>query len=481
MRKLTMMTTLMIMTTLVANAQQIQVNFDLNYATTDQVEAMSVKQGCMLPLDKKPMPQREGYRFGGWYTSKECQVADEWLFGSKSGGYFKPAIDSMAVEKPMTLYAKWVAPKHIKDAAGLNAMRDDLHGWYVLDNDIDLSTLEDWEPVGVYEADYEWADGEWWKNGFKGKLDGQGHSIRNLKLTKPTQEKKAMFGSLVNGEISNLVIEDCVVDMQTTSMYVAPLVGIMKQDGALVASITNVQVKHALFKVNLNNTKSAFSGVTGITVGAWNGTISQCSVQGVMDITMNGTGGGELYIGGIAGENYSQTVDCQTDIQVNVHFRQPQMDNEFKAFIGGMVASATHVSGCDAKGSISVDGDAKTKQLYIGGVVGSGRYGEISHNTSHVKVALKGLTHAQVGGIVGEYNKTYGGIGAALGTKLTTLHDCHASVEVDADASVQLVRGAISGSGQPDTLKAWGGQMDYRLYDCTWEGTIPDAIDKDVF
>ena len=66
-------------------AQQCEVKFDLNYDTTDQVESISVQQGCALPLDKKPMPQREGYRFGGWYTSKEGKAQDEWLFGKMVG------------------------------------------------------------------------------------------------------------------------------------------------------------------------------------------------------------------------------------------------------------------------------------------------------------------------------------------------------------------------------------------------------------
>lgn len=203
-------------------AQQCEVKFNLNYNTSQQVEPISVKQGCALTLDKKPLPQREGYRFGGWYTSPDCQPADEWLFGKMvgmMGAFMQQANDSMKVEQPMTLYARWIAPTHIKTAEELNRMRDDLYGWYVLDNDIDMSGFSDWEQVGVYEADYEWAEGEWWKKAFKGKLDGQGHTIRNLKFTQPTSEKKALFGSMMNGEICNLVIEDFVVDMNTTSMY----------------------------------------------------------------------------------------------------------------------------------------------------------------------------------------------------------------------------------------------------------------------
>ena len=166
-------------------AQQCEVNFDLNYDTTQKIEGISVKQGCAIPMDKKPLPQREGYRFGGWYTSQEGQAQDEWLFGKMvgmMGAFSAQANDSMKVEKPMTLYAKWIAPTHIVDAEGLNRMRDDLHGWYVLDCDIDLSGMDDWEQVGEYEVHYEWAEAEWWRNAFKGKLDGQGHTISGFTM-----------------------------------------------------------------------------------------------------------------------------------------------------------------------------------------------------------------------------------------------------------------------------------------------------------
>ena len=454
--------------TLQLKAQQCEVSFDLNYDTADRIEAVCVKQGCAIPLDKKPYPEREGYLFGGWYTSKEGKAADEWLFGKMvgmMGAFTSQENDSMKVEKPMTLFARWIAPTHIVDAEGLNRMRNDLHGWYVLDNDIDLSEIDDWVQVGEYEANYEWADGEWWRNAFKGKFDGQGHTIRNLRLTKPTAEKKAMFGSMVNGEICNLVLEDCMIDMSTTSMYVAPLVGIMKQDGGRTASITNVQVKNARFDVNLNNSVGAFSGVTALTVGAWNGTVSHCCVQGEMNISFSGTGGGELYVGGLAGENYCEVQDCQADFIVNLHFSQPEIEGEFKAFVGGLVASATTVTDCEANAVINIDGDPLTDQLFIGGLVGSERYGEISRSTAKMRVHLNGMKQAQIGGIVGEFNKTYGGIGAALGTKKTSVHDCHAEMDIQADPAIRLVRGAISGSGIPEPLKAWGGQMEYEVRD----------------
>lgn len=52
---------------------------------------------------------------------------------------------------------------------------------------------------------------------------------------------------------------------------------------------------------------------------------------------------------------------------------------------------------------------------------------------------------------------------AALGFKKNSVLDCQAEVDVNADSSVQLIHGRIAGGGQPEPLKAWGGQMEYQV------------------
>ena len=60
----------------------------------------------------------------------------------------------------------------------LDAIREDLHGWYVLEADLDLSGIANWIPIGEYEAPYEFAPGEWWRHAFKGIFDGNGHTSK---------------------------------------------------------------------------------------------------------------------------------------------------------------------------------------------------------------------------------------------------------------------------------------------------------------
>jgi len=61
---------------------------------------------------------------------------------------------------------------HIRTAAQLQAMEDDVDGDYVLDNDIDLTGV-DWQPIGI----------------FTGTFNGRGHTISNL-----TSYEKNMVG-----------------------------------------------------------------------------------------------------------------------------------------------------------------------------------------------------------------------------------------------------------------------------------------------
>ena len=145
-------------------------------------------------------------------------------------------------------------------AIGLQ-IREDLYGWYVLDADIDLSGIADWNPIGSYESDYEMADGEWWKKAFKGRLDGQGHKISGLHLTTDTPTMKALFGAVANGEICNLTIENCRIDLKSSSVYAAPLIAVMKQDGGRQAIVQNVEVKNVQVKVHETVSESVFSSV----------------------------------------------------------------------------------------------------------------------------------------------------------------------------------------------------------------------------
>ena len=75
----------------------------------------------------------------------------------------------------------------ITTAEELSNIRLNLGEDYALGNDIDLSTIANWEPIGTLA------------NPFTGALDGNGHTISNLTINRPTEDNVGLFGK--NGVI----------------------------------------------------------------------------------------------------------------------------------------------------------------------------------------------------------------------------------------------------------------------------------------
>lgn len=83
----------------------------------------------------------------------------------------------------------------ITDAAGLNAIRNNLSANYKLMADIDLNSAA-WTPIGSAGSP------------FVGKLDGNSKIIRNLSITDTTKTNQGLFSVVGNGgEVKNLGIE----------------------------------------------------------------------------------------------------------------------------------------------------------------------------------------------------------------------------------------------------------------------------------
>ena len=450
-------------------ANGVSVTFHLNYPDAGTLAPVTVSAGNALPLAAKPHPERAGFRFGGWYTSAECLPSEEWLFGTNSVGFYTQPTDSMAVEADMDLYAKWIAPTPVRTAEDLDAMRQDLKGWYVLENDIDLSGIANWDPVGRYEAHYEFAPGEWWTQAFQGCLDGKGHTIRGLSLTQLLTDKSGLFGACANCEIRDVNMEGTRIVLTAERPYVGPLAGILKQDDGCQAVIRRCHVTGTRLEVKTTNSEGTFHSFTGLCGGAWGGLIEDCTATGSMDLDLCGAGGGELYVGPFLGEAYNDTVGCESDFDIRIRFSTPAA-NGLKAFIGGLQASATHVVSCTAKGRIEVSGNPGSPEIYIGGLVGSERYGSVEDCGSAVEIVETGLPSVQVGGIIGEFNQSYGMIGAAFGTKATELLRCAFTGRIRLDGAGTEVFGEINGGGKPEPLSSpWGISMDYKITDCRYD------------
>ena len=87
-------------------------------------------------------------------------------------------------------------PYLVETAADLNGVRDYLDAHFKQMADIDLSGYANWEPIGTF------VDGQ--ELEFRGIYDGNGHTISNLTIDRPSTEFIGLFGVTTEATIKDL-------------------------------------------------------------------------------------------------------------------------------------------------------------------------------------------------------------------------------------------------------------------------------------
>ena len=160
--------------------------------------------------------------------------------------------------------------------------------------DIDLEG-EEWTPIGTSSTK------------FKGVFDGDGHTIKNLKITSDNDGDKVGFFSAVdtNGKVQNVIFDGAVVNVKTRG------VGVVAGNGGTFDSVT---VKNA--KV------SSYGQAGGIVGGGVYGSVTNCKVYD-SEITAvpngdatNSYDNGDK-VGGIVGLHTSDTTGVVTGNEVS--------------------------------------------------------------------------------------------------------------------------------------------------------------------
>lgn len=163
-------------------------------------------------------------------------------------------------------------PYQIKTAADFDAVRNNLGACYVMVSDIDLSSYEDWEPIGVCENSTPAED-----NPFVGRFIGDGYKITGINST-----QGGLFGGN-EGLISGVVIESASVIPQNTDESFGAVVGI--NEGAVEACVNKAD-----FNVNCD--------IAGGIAGCNYSIINKCANHGTIAAAVSSD-----VTGGIAGEN----------------------------------------------------------------------------------------------------------------------------------------------------------------------------------
>ncbi len=239
--------------------------------------------------------------------------------------------------------------KHISTAAALQTIQNDLGGTYVLDNDIDLSSIENWTPIGASETP------------FTGTFDGQGHQITGLTVDSDSNDQ-GLFGYVGSGGTVKNVTVSGTVSGRGSNISVGGVVG--KNSGTIENCHNTVAVSGS--GTGGSGDSISVGGVVGQNHG---GTIENCSNAGKVSGGGSGSSGNSTSVGGVVGYNRNGTVtNCYNigEVNGNVHGSVGEGDVAF-TYVGGVVGQnhGGTIENCHNTVAVSVD-----RGWYIGGVVG---------------------------------------------------------------------------------------------------------------
>ena len=423
--------------------------FDLNTTPdsgddeTYRVETMAADGNTPVPDVETPV--REGYHFAGWQSVPELTENDfefgvsKYLVPLRSRLLYGGAgtdVSSLAdSENVVRLYARWVKEVEISTPDELAGIENDLYGYYVLTEDIDLSGRT-WKPIGRYFGNYETWNPEFWTYAFHGTLDGNGHKITGLTITDWEMDTAgykesaswhndgdnadgtlALFGAIANANICNLIIEDAVISTEcdgNCAVYAAPLAAF-----DMASTVQNVHVLNPQVSVVARDHGRTFAyvAVSGLIAGGWNDYILNCEIAGG-SISVDGVAeachGGDYFVGGILGECYSNIHDSyvQTDISVHVmDISTAEEDSPLEVFVGGVNGSNTTCSNttADTRINVSVNKPMGVSDVSIGGFTGSQRYQMATDCVIKSEITTENtldpeLGRESVGSVTGSFN-----------------------------------------------------------------------------
>lgn len=435
------------------------VTYNLNYTNapaggTAETKTFKIDGVSKEYLESAPaVPTREGYKFAGWYTVANLTLTNgasdkEYLFGTKletayntPPAHLKNAVTVIAEDT--TLYARWVEVKEISTEAQLKEMANDLTGWYKLTADITLT--EEWMPIGLYYANYEFYQPAWWLYSFRGTLDGNGHKISGLRLSTldftdnaiaqtegSADGTTAFFGSAVNCTVKDLTIDGTTVTITNyeadNHAYVSVLAAFVQGSDTLFENCT---VKDATINVSTKNVW--YVSVAGLFGGHWGGNAKNCNVINstitvttATDKIFEGKPYEANYIGGLVGEGYAWLKNCKADVDITYTLNDSRVtvaeNVPVNVYLGGAMASSTYLSGVVYEGNITYNYTKAVgaADVYMGGLSGLQRYGYINNclakatmnYTDNNSAAVEGQTFT-VGGILGANDTLYGVMGYA--------------------------------------------------------------------
>ena len=258
----------------------------------------------------------------------------------------------------------------IQDVNQLQAMKDNVSGYYVLGNDIDATATAGWNSgAGFIPVAQSTSVG----SRFSGRLDGLGHVVDGLTINRPAETYVALIGGAGNATLQNIGLSN--VSM-TGNNHVAALVGYIQDD--------SINDSHSYRNLWSSGTVSSNSRAGGL-IGSYLSFISSGDMRLTLDnlySSVNVTG--KERVGGLLGYFYAAD------------------------FSGGAHIARTYASNLYATGNVSNTGS----QTGTGGLIGYLTLSGLSEFNLDGAYASGTLTTSaasnNVGGLVGFKGQTGG-------------------------------------------------------------------------
>ncbi|MDR3164544.1 MAG: hypothetical protein LBU13_03115 [Synergistaceae bacterium] len=285
-------------------------------------------------------------------------------------------------------------PYQISTAQQLAKVNDFLDQHFILTADIDLSSYENWTPIGTHvptQENFEVPDTDF---AFTGTFDGKGHTISNVKIT-------------LGEDSMGVGLFGCVIGNETEQSIKA-----LTPDN-LAANADTPLIKNLI--VNNVDIKGGFL-IGGVIGELYYGNIDNVRLTGNNRVV------GSIYgsfgaIGGLVGMLYGVIENCTAQADVIA----PGGPNEGMA---GIIAGGTKhaaISNCSATGSVTADGE---RAMSIGGLAGCLQDSPfIEDCTVNATISASGEKSFMVGGLLGH-------AGNYNSTNPTLIKNCSANVNI---------------------------------------------------
>ncbi len=289
---------------------------------------------------------------GDIWNSWSGKTSFEFLSGSQGEGTEEKPYLIKTKAQLMGLSELAAMDMTVPDAEGADYAGDYSGCYFALGANIDLQGV-DWIPIGFYQDSFEMA-GEV-SHTFNGFFDGNGKTIKNLKLTSfAGYNNVGFFGSVSNANIHDLTI-----------IPVSSSIKGNDRTGVVAGYAENSEIRN----VTVKNADISSTGISGGIAGEISGTVIENAI--CEKVMIDAKGGNEvIYAGGITGvASNSSIIDCEVSTGTGTTARI-----QGTGYVGGIVGyqNASNVFNTHVSGTIG--GYHSTA---IGGITGKYAAGKI--------------------------------------------------------------------------------------------------------